>query len=262
MTARRHASTAGFTAFLPPYGFCLLQRARKLADCTRRSTMRINTTSRAAILTLVGSLVCTFAIAMPPALRSGMWNAHATYLWVRPIEFNPKSPPSPINVPSPDGTKLLSVLGNRLTVKSRNGAVLAAPIEIESLAGVEWAPNSQRFEVTESDAGVVGTWSTVVYDVTPLTLRRHDVGSIVAAQFLERPGACTEQPNIVTSGWLGSEKLLIVAQAPDHSSCGKDMGAIRGYEVRATDGHVLHVYDASDLREKFAGLIGPLLRVP
>lgn len=177
-------------------------------------------------------------------------------LWPRSTASSDVPPNGRIaNIWSPDHMHVLVVDGSRLTVKSSNDTVLSDPIQIESLSEVEWSPDSKGFVVTESDGGLVGSWSATVYRLTPTGLAARNLGQLVSAEFQKRQGACAEIPNVGASGWLESGILLVIAEAPPHSSC-RDMGAIRGYEVPATEGKILKRYDEAELRAKYGRRLG------
>ncbi|HJW06874.1 MAG TPA: hypothetical protein VJ527_10335 [Rhodanobacter sp.] len=164
------------------------------------------------------------------------------------------------NVWSADHLRVLVIDGSRLTVKNSNGTVLAEPVQIGSLSEIEWSPDSRGFVVTESDGGLVGSWSATAYRLTSTGLAARNLGQLVSSEFQKREGACSEIPNVGASGWLESGILLVVAEAPPHSSC-RDMGAIRGYEVSAIDGKILKRYDEAELRARYGHRLGLRFRV-
>jgi hypothetical protein len=184
----------------------------------------------------------------------GVWGAQALNLSSR------ISTKSTMKIPSPDGSKILAVTDIEVLVKKSSGESIGEGIGINTLAEIEWAPDSSAFTVTQSDGGAVGSWYIEVYKISTGSLQKIDVMKAVAADFQKRPGGCPEEDaNIASVGWLGPKKLLIVAQAPPHSSC-RDMGAIRGYEVSIANGHIISKYNANVLKKKYWKLLGPALK--
>lgn len=56
-----------------------------------------------------------------------------------------------------------------------------------------------------------------------------------------------EIPNVAAIDWIkSSDKLLILAQVPPHSSCNK-MGMIKIYEISIPSGHILRSYNENAL---------------
>ncbi len=190
----------------------------------------------------------------------GQWSSTAVYLWPGPTAIADAPPDGRIaSVWSPDHLRVLMINDSQLVVKSFTEMVSADPVEIESLAEVEWAPSSQAFVVSQSDGGWVGSWSVTAYMITSTGIQARDLTKRVSAEFQSRPGGCSEIPNVAAAGWLRPGVLLVVAEAPPHSSC-QDMGAIRGYEVSVTDGKILKRYNEAELRTKYGHHLGLRLR--
>jgi len=145
-------------------------------------------------------------------------------------------------------------------VQKTSGERIGQEIGINTLTEIIWAPDSAAFAVTQSDGGAVGTWYVEVYRILHRRLQKIDVMKTVAAEFQKRAGGCPEKDaNIAAVGWLGPKALLVVAEAPPHSSC-RDMGKIRGYEVSVTNGHLIRKYNADELKYKHLKLLGPRLK--
>lgn len=184
----------------------------------------------------------------------GEWGAQAVNLSSR------VSTKATLHIPSPDGSKVLAVTETEVLVKKSTGESIGQEIEINTLAEIEWAPNSSEFAVTQSNGGAVGTWYVEVYRILSGSLQKIDVMKAVAADFQKRPGGCFEEDaNIAAVGWLGPKALLIVAEAPPHSSC-RDMGTIRGYEVSISNGHLIRKYNANEFKKKHWKLLGSRLK--
>ncbi|GLQ98137.1 hypothetical protein GCM10007863_25570 [Dyella mobilis] len=178
------------------------------------------------------------------------------YLW--PGETDIADAPAGTRVStvrSPSHTLALKVTDDALAVIDASGKAASKPLEIEDLAEVNWAPDSREFAVTQSDGGWVGTWTVTAYAVTPDGLHSYELSKLVAAKFQARKGGCAEIPNVGAGGWLGPGRLLVIAEAPPHSSC-SDMGSIRGYEVAVEHAQILDEYDAPALKSRFGRLLG------
>jgi hypothetical protein len=199
------------------------------------------------------------AAAQAPATieQPGRWSAEAVYLWPGDTDIAdaPKGPRL-AEVWSPDHQHVLSVSDNHLTVRDKVGSALSHPLAIEDLAEVEWSPDSRVFVVTQSNGGLVGTWSTEAYAVTPQgSVQQLDVEHAVTARFQFNHEVCSETPNVGSGGWLNPRVLLVVIEVPPHSSC-RDMGHLWGYEVSVIDGRILQVYDDLQLRRKYIHRLG------
>jgi hypothetical protein len=192
--------------------------------------------------------------------RPGQWDAKAVYLWPGPTAIaDAPDGPRIATIRSPDQRLALQVNENKLVVNGANGAAVASPLDIEDLAEVSWGPDSKEFAVTASDGGWVGTWTATVYTLVPAGAQKFDVSPLIAARFQTRKGGCDEIPNVAAAGWLGPNLLLVVAEAPPHSSC-KDMGTIRGYELSVRDGQIRREYNSSELVSKFGRQLGPRVK--
>jgi len=160
---------------------------------------------------------------------------------------------------SPDGLKVPSVRDSHLSIRISGKPVNSdpTPILINNLAELLWSPSSNGFAITDSDGGLVGTWSVRLYVTTGGRLREVQVTDRVRSDFQTRTGGCRDEvPNVGAVGWLNPDRLLVVAEAPPHSSC-RDMGTFRGYELSVPSGQPLRTFDAHALRTCCAALLGP-----
>ncbi len=232
-------------------------------DVRAKSTSKYLVQAGFAIsLVAVGVLVHAEATAVAETKRPAQWNAKAVYLWPGPTDIaDAPDGPRIATVQSRDQRFTLQIKENDLLVRVQSGEAVARPIKIEDLAEVSWSPDSKEFAVTESDGGWVGSWTTIVYAVDLKGMRKYDVSHQIEDRFQARKGGCDETPNVAAAGWLAPDLLLMVAEAPPHSSC-KDMGTLRGYELTVHDGKIQHEYDASELFAKFANQLGPRVNGP
>ena|SRR2546422_369590 len=196
--------------------------------------------------------------------KPGIWSAKAVYLWPGPTALADRPLGGrAIEVLSPDGKNTLVVRDGALTVRTAVGSTLPAgsPLHVEDLAEVSWAPDSKAFYVTQSDGGWVGSWYLMVYLLSSDGLGEADISQAALKDFQSRVSGCPEEKaNIAAIGWDGgSKKLLLVAEAPPHSSC-RDMGKIHGYLVAVPTGEILAKYDRRSIEKSWGSLLGQRLK--
>lgn len=163
-----------------------------------------------------------------------------------------------MEVISSDGRKKAVIDGVKLSVLI-NGKYLHG-IEnagINTLAELQWSPDSTALFVTESYGGAVGDWHAILYLIEGSVVRRLDVTKQVVNSF-KKHYRCKEpeEPNIGAIKWFnGAKKLLIVAEVPPHSSC-PEMGKIRGYIVEIPTGGIFQEFDEKRLRTEWGDYLG------
>jgi hypothetical protein len=205
-------------------------------------------------------------LALPQA---GEWASRGAYLWPGPtaIADSPEGGRL-IQVMSPDSSMVLIVSEYEMLLKrsQAESKVIGDTIPVGSLAEVLWAPDSRAFAVTQSDGGSVGSWSVKVYHVTDAGLRSVKVAEAALVDFNRRkvsqraPGCEVEGGNVGAVAWRdGSKSLMILAEAPNHSSC-CDMGRIQGYLVEAQSGVIRARYSRADVQKLFQGDLGARFR--
>ncbi len=129
------------------------------------------------------------------------------------------------------------------------------------LAELTWAPDSSAFVVTWSDGGIVGTWRVNVYLVDGSRVRRVDPTAEVVKHF-KTQYRCdgSEEPNVAAIRWAkGSQRLLLVAEVPPHSSC-PEMGKVMGYMVSVPKGAILERFSHGQLKRQWGRHLGERLR--
>lgn len=132
---------------------------------------------------------------------------------------------------------------------------------VESLAEVSWAPDSKALFITWSDGGEIGTWRVSTYFVDPGKVRKGDPTNQVKTSF-KKQYACerSEEPNIAAIKWVkDSKSLLVVAEAPPHSSCPK-MGNVRGYIIDVPGGQISDQFDQTRLKNTWGRYLGSRLK--
>ena len=153
-----------------------------------------------------------------------------------------------IEIESPDKQKRVIINDLALRVVNGHSTLLSMEYEVESLAELSWAPNSNAFFITESDGGNVGKWYVRIYLIENTKVRKADLVQEVEKDYKGKY-RCQEpeDTNIAGIKWLeGSQKLLLVAQVPPHSSC-PEMGKLGGYIVSVPSGKIIQAMDQKKL---------------
>ena len=199
---------------------------------------------------------------------AGQWSSGAAYLWPgsTAIADAPREGRS-LRILSPDGSWVALVRDTDFElIRSINPQGPSVSSEtVSSLAEVLWSPDSKALAVTQSDGGWVGGWSVVVYQVEAGTLRKIEVSKQATAEFnrrrVPRQRSCeVEDGNFGAATWVrGSSRLLIIAEAPPHSSC-CDMGRLRGYLVSVPGGNVVARYTEKQLLARWRTALGERFR--
>ena len=193
----------------------------------------------------------------------GMWSASGAYLWPGATVFdNFPEHGRAITLRSPDSSVTLAVDDTGITVRiAHHSGYVTRRLGIQSLSEVLWAPDSRAFAVTQSDGGWVGTWYVEVYLISDTSLQRAKVTDRAFEDFsrrkVTRKRPCeVEAPNLGALTWSQSSKrLLIIAEAPPHSSC-CDMGRIHGYMVDVPTGTIIARYSLTDLVKLYQAKFG------
>jgi hypothetical protein len=145
-------------------------------------------------------------------------------------------------VPSPDRRKTILIADLSLVVIDGGAAVPG--IEGYTLllpAEISWAPDSKSFVITSNEGGSGDeAWFVTVYTMEYERVNYYDVTGEAADRFKEQI-KCPDagEPHFGAIKWLKESKnLLVVAEAPERSSC-PEKGAIRGYIIEVPSGKVL-----------------------
>jgi hypothetical protein len=162
---------------------------------------------------------------------------------------------------SPDGHKEIVTQGYGFRVKQLSSGKELPETDSYGLGGlgeIGWAPDSNAFFVTQSDGGLVGTWSVAVFLISDSGVKQEDVSAAVLQDF-EKRYKCDEPqiPEIAAIKWLeGSSELLLLAEVPNHSSC-PQMGMVRGYLVSVPDGKIVQELDRKTLLHDWSNAMQP-----
>ncbi len=200
---------------------------------------------------LFSSPIVVASTATEGASTPGQWSVTASI---------PKLNSDAATLYAPDGVHAIISRQEGNYVAAAQGVQLGEAFHLNQSAEIEWAPDSSAFVVTQSEGGVVGTWQVTVYELGPNGPMAREVTDSATKQFQRRPAGCTEeQPNIGAAGWINSDTVLLVAEAPPHSSC-RDMGTLRGYEVSVTNGKVVQELTTTALHANYGTRLGMRLR--
>ena len=190
---------------------------------------------------------------------SGLWAASGKPPYVEPHL-------TPSEIPAPKGMISIKAVGSHLSgnlvVVGRKRSVRLRQLMVNPpLTEVLWSPDSRNFVINVSDGGLVGGWDTYFY-----SLDQDEYPVFRDVESLIRPLADTfphcddaEEPNIGAAAWLENGKeLLLVAQAPPHSSC-RNMGAIVGFRISVDSWKVIERIPENELRKKWGKILGCMI---
>jgi hypothetical protein len=173
-----------------------------------------------------------------------------------------------VNIPSPDGTKLILVRPPERpdseeahTVFVRSGDRLYRT-KIGALVNAEagWSPDSKAFFITYSDGLDVGTYHVRIVYPTPSGLRT--IEPVPDGRKLFKLSCLDpEVPNVGAIGWVGqdSSELAIAVQVPRLSSCASK-GTFKAFVLRLPSGAVVSELGQIEAKKLFADRIGSILK--
>jgi hypothetical protein len=189
-----------------------------------------------ASLTAQMVLACLAAVGLTQdSVKPPSFSQQATAIWANIWIQN--EPVGNIKVPSPDGTKTVMAVFDKVT----DGVLLTVEVgskrfkvNVEGGVGAElaWSPDSAAFFLTYSDGGLTGDYHTLVYYVSQSELWSVNLDLAVKRAF-GHPVLCESSlsPNVVGVGWLEhSQRKLIAAQVIPVSMCDSS-GTFKLYEV-------------------------------
>lgn len=180
-----------------------------------------------------------------------IWSAFAVSL--------SRTPEESVEVRAPNGRATVVVRGIDLRVLLDGKPLFGTEEQsVTTVAELGWAPESNGFYITQSDGGLVGTWYTTVFMIKVDSVRSIDVSRSVVTDF-KRRYVCSgpEEPNVAAIAWLkDSERILLVAEVPPHSSC-PEMGKIRGYIVEVATGNIIGTMSEAEIKAGWAKYMGP-----
>jgi len=127
---------------------------------------------------------------------------------------------------------------------------------------IGWSASSDRFFVTYSDGGAIGSYHVAAYALANGKLTELPVAADVSRDFLTRYPKCfrPETPNVAGIAWSrDASRLLVAAEVLPHSNC-DEMGTFRVYEVAVPGGKIVRRYSQIEAKKLFRRLLGPELR--
>ena len=202
-------------------------------------------------------LAVTVVVAIPsPRARA----AEAVGYWAKSATpFQELREERQLIFPSPNGRALALIDGLRVWVRVDRKV---RHLDRDSLVGwpaeLAWSPDSKAFFVTQTDAGLDGTWYSRVFLVERDAVRVVDPAREAASRFRAQYScARPEGLNAVAVAWLaGARQLLVVTEALPHSRC------LAGYVVAMPSARIERELTADALKRDFGALLGPRLVVP
>jgi hypothetical protein len=198
----------------------------------------------------------------------GAWSGKSTALfntWMAP-DTNPERR---LDLPSPDGNKVISVRGFRVRLWM-NGKSYWTPFGNMHDAEAAWAPDSTRLFVTWSESGQLGPWHVQVYDLaheglkeSPNITRNARKDILARERKAQLPRWVTSEyrgvwasddycePDMVGSQWInGPSEVLVAAMAGPDGGC-KYYGDFLVYRIEVPSGKILQSYKASEAVQLF-----------
>lgn len=121
------------------------------------------------------------------------------------------------------------------------------------LVEIKWSSDSKAFFINASDGGLVGKWSTFIYQ-----LGTHGVSLTKLTKPLEFDEAMLTDCGLNTAsiGWVrGHRELLVMQQVPDSSDC-TNMGNAVGYIFDAESKRVIEELQPSEIRLHYRKYLG------
>jgi hypothetical protein len=114
---------------------------------------------------------------------------------------------------------------------------------------VKWADDSRAVYVMWSNGGRSGGYELRAFRVDDRAVQELPLSATAEAEFDRKYPCETRGHNVYPRRWLkGSREILLTMEVYPAGDCGKNMGVIRGYRVRATDGAILERYSEKQLK--------------
>jgi hypothetical protein len=223
-------------------------------------TAMMKTSRRLAIAIAFAALAALYSAAADAACK-GIWAVGATSLsgdGAGPARAQAPDRRARLEgVPGEDKLRFVGASGvaEPLQVYADQGRELVEPSQ--GLTEMLWAPDSRHVAVNASSGGVVGTWNLTVFEVRQRRPKRLPPYRALQAAANRLPRCETpEIANLGVAAWLkGGAEMLVVAQAPPHSSC-RNMGALHGYRVATASGRILESLPYAALRKRWPRELG------
>ena len=166
--------------------------------------------------------------------------------------------------PAPNGRAMILVDGSRVWVRvDQRVRHLDRDVGVGWPAELAWAADSSGFFITQTDGGIVGTWSTRAFVLQRNVVRVVDLAREAVPRFRAQYSCATaDVPNTAAIAWLdGARRLLLATEVPPHSGCG-ETGKVAGYVVAVPSGSIERELTADALKREFGALLGPRLAGP
>lgn len=143
------------------------------------------------------------------------------------------------------------------------------PVDLEVL----WSPDSSAVSISWNETGI--THKTEAFVVTPHGPRLLNLAPVM--QDFSRdfppcveshdPGPCPyasngSDANYLAVAWASPHTLVLMAEAGESSSYGKNLAQLEGYEIDASDGKILRELTAAAFKSRWQSHMGWRFRIP
>jgi len=163
-----------------------------------------------------------------------------------------------LEIPSPDGSIILTVDGNEGTFKL-NGKQIGQSFSVPVDAEIIWSPDSQ-FIINTMSLGGLGPVTAGISYVVPGRPEIPDVTIPIQKDFAAHHSGspCTKKVNVGGLTWeKDSRTAVLLAEVPASSACGSLMGYFEAYEVSVPEGKILARHDNRETIKRWRKVLTP-----
>lgn len=181
-------------------------------------------------------------------LASGLWSSSGLEMAIDGKNIVRESPDGSVSIRETDGGLMVTYMKNEIL-----SDVVFLPIMTEII----WSPYGGSFVVSGSDGGSVGTWGSLYYFInSDGSINSINIENIISSYLRDFPKCDdVETANFGAVRWVDKRLLLLVVEAPPHSSC-KNMGSIEGIVVDLANRRVVRKIKDANLRKKWKSMLG------
>ena len=203
-----------------------------------------------------------WSLYCPPQGKPGIWSREATYLCSRATRDGFARD---IRVYSPDRSKAVHVVNDSWFVEIGNTTLRPDAVESHVSyypAELLWAPDSQAFYITQSDAtSEINGFHTELYRVDGQSIRHvQNIWTAVNDRFAKLHNCVHEHPNTAGLKWVeGMSRIVVVEEIPSDSVCAP-REYFSGYLVSTADSQVIQEYSPEELFRRWGRVFGGRLR--
>ena len=160
-------------------------------------------------------------------------------------------------VPSPDGQTRLVFQPDpadpyKTWLHLRTTGATGPKVALDDLSvsvRAKWAPDARAFYVHWSDSGAVGGFRLRVFAAHGLRATEMPTSRAAEVEFASKYPCETRGHNTTPIAWsVDSKALLLALEVYPSSDCGPNLGLLRGYLMRVSDGAILERYSERELK--------------